>query len=285
MSEGQALEFYPKADRQEIELERYELSAPLPYHFDLDRREFFKFLGSGVVVLLLLETAAAQESGTNRRGGGRGGQRPAEISAWLHIGEDGTVTVFTGKTEVGQNIRTSLTQAVAEELHAPIDSIRLVMADTQLTPFDQGTFGSRSTPDMGAQLHRVAAAAREALLDLAADFFKADRASLAIVDGKISKPGTSESVNFGQLTKGQQLVKSVNGESPTTPPAQWKVAGTPIPKVNGRDFVTGGHKYASDMILPGMLQGIVLRPPAFGATPISVDSQSGGSDARCHGGS
>ncbi len=72
--------------------------------------------------------------------------RPDEIGAWLHIGEDGRITVYTGKAEVGQNIRTSLTQAVAEELHAPPSSIRLVMADTQLTPFDMGTFGSQSTP-------------------------------------------------------------------------------------------------------------------------------------------
>ncbi len=72
---------------------------------------------------------------------------PQEIGAWLHIGEDGQITVYTGKVEVGQNIRTSLTQVVAEELRAPLGSIQLVMADTQLTPFDMGTFGSRTTPD------------------------------------------------------------------------------------------------------------------------------------------
>src|SRR6266404_9248256 len=166
MSAPQSPEFFPEAARPEIEVERYEFSAPLPWHFDLDRREFFKVLGCGVVVLFLLDTATAQESGSNRPGG-RGRQRPAEISAWLHIGEDGTVTVFTGKTEIGQNIRTSLTQAVAEELRAPIGSIRLTMADTELTPFDSGTFGSRTTPDMAVQLRQVAATARELLIDLA----------------------------------------------------------------------------------------------------------------------
>jgi len=272
MSAPRIPEFFPEAAPPEIEVERYEFSAPLPWHFDLDRREFFKTLGCGIVVLFLLDTAVAQESGNNRPGG-RGRQRPAEISAWLHIGEDGTVTVFTGKTEIGQNIRTSLTQAVAEELRAPVASIRMVMADTDLVPFDAGTFGSRTTPDMAAQLHRVAAAAREALLDLAADFFKSDRAALTIVDGKISRPETNESANFGQLTKGRQLVKSVNAGSPTTPPDKWTVAGTSIPKVNGADFVTGRHKYASDVSLPGMLHGMVLRPPAFGATITSVDTK------------
>ena len=256
----------------DFEPERYELrEAPL-YHFDLDRRQFFKVVGSGLVVILLAEAALAQEAGGRRRGGGRGGQRPAEISAWLHIGEDGTVTVFTGKVEVGQNIRTSLTQAVAEELRAPISSIRMVMADTALTPFDAGTFGSRTTPDMAAQLHRVAAAAREALVDLAAEFFKVERASLTVAEGKITRTDTKESVTFGELTKGQKLLKSIEERAPMTPADQWKIAGTSVPKVDGRDFVTGKHQYTSDMSLPGMMHGKVLRPSAFEATLVSIDT-------------
>ena len=254
-----------------LEPERYELEAEPTCRFDLDRREFFKVLGRGVVVLLLADTALGQESGRQRRGGGRGAPRPAEISAWLHIIEDGTVTVFTGKVEVGQNIRTSLTQAVAEELRAPIASIRLVMADTDLTPFDMGTFGSRTTPDMAMQLHRVGAAAREALLDLAAEFFHIDRSSLLVAEGKIIRKDTNESATFGQLTKGQKLTKSVDDKTPITPPEQWKIAGTSVPKVDGRDFVTGKHKYASDITIPGMLHGKILRPSAFEATLTSVD--------------
>ena len=255
-----------------LEPERYELHATPPYRFDLDRREFFKVLGCGVVVLFLMDTVLGQESGGGGRRNGRG-QVPSEISAWLHIGEDGTVTVFTGKTEVGQNIRTSLTQAVAEELRAPVLSIKLVMADTQLTPWDAGTFGSQTTPQMASRLRRVSAAAREALLDLAADFFKTDRASLTVADGKISKTGTSEFATFGQLTKGQQLVKSVDNQSPVTPAKDWKIAGTSVPKVNGRDIVTGRHKYGSDVTLPGMLHGKVLRPSAFEATLASLDTK------------
>ena len=256
-----------------LEPERYELHAAPLYRFELDRREFFKVLGCGLVVLFLAEVAPGQESGGGRPGGRNRG-RPTEISAWLHIGEDGMVTVFTGKAEVGQNIRTSLTQAVAEELRLPVSSIRLVMADTELTPFDAGTFGSRTTPDMAAQLRKVSAEAREALLDLAAEFFKADRAALTVAEGKITRTGTNESINFGPLTKGRQLVKSVSDKSPTTPPEQWKVAGTSIPKVNGRELVTGKHKFASDVTLPGTLHGKVLRPQAFEATLVSVDTKT-----------
>jgi nicotinate dehydrogenase subunit B len=254
----------------QIEAERYELSESLPYRFDIDRREFFKLLGGGLVVLCFVAPAVGQESGGRGRRGG--GQIPTDVNAWLHIGEDGAITVFTGKTEVGQNIRTSLTQAVAEELRVPVASIKLNMADTQLVPYDMGTFGSQSTPQMASRLHKAAAAARESLLDLAADHFKTDRASLTFADGKISKPGTSESVSFGELTRGQKLVKSVTDNASATPAKDWKIAGTSVPKVNGSNFVTGKHKYTSDMKVAGMLHGKVLRPSAFGAALESLDT-------------
>ena len=108
----------------------------------------------------------------SRRAAGAGGSTPQELAAWLHIDEAGQVTVYTGKVEVGQNIRTSLAQAVAENC-APFDSIRLVMADTELTPFDSGTSGSRTTPGMAPQSRKVAATTRELLVDLAAEQFGA----------------------------------------------------------------------------------------------------------------
>lgn len=272
-----AEEFIPEL---EAELERYELREVAPYRFLFEggRRSFFKTIGGGLVVLLLADAALAQApQGGRRRGGGsgfRGGNRPVELSAWLRIGEDGIVTVFTGKVEVGQNIRTSLTQAVAEELRAPMDSIHLVMADTGQVPFDGGTAGSRTTPDMGQQMHRVGAAAREALLDLAAAFFKVDRATLTIGDGKVTRTDTKESATFAQLTKDQKLVKTVEGGASITPPDQWKIAGTPVLKVDGRDFVTGKHQYTSDIARPGMLHGKVLRPPAYDSTLVSADTSA-----------
>ncbi len=261
-------------DEPGLEPERYELRAAPRYHFRLARREFLRQLGGGILVVSLVRPAFAQESGRpGARRGGRGGRGPQEISAWLHIGEDGIVTVFTGKTEVGQNIRTALTQVVAEELHVPIPAIRLVMADTQLTPFDAGTFGSRTTPDMAPQLRRVAATAREMLLNLAAEQQKADRAALVVADGKILVPSTGASLGFGQLTRGQKLVQTVPDAPVETPPAQWKVVGTAVPKVNGADFVSGQHRYTSDLKRPGMLHGGVLRPASFGAKLGTLDTK------------
>jgi isoquinoline 1-oxidoreductase len=256
-----------------MEPERYELDAPPVWQFDFGRRDFLKAAGAGLVVLCLVDRADAQQQPPRRRPGfGRGG--PQEIGAFLHIAEDGAVTVYTGKAEVGQNIRTSLSQVVAEELALPLASIRLVMADTQLVPYDAGTFGSRTTPDMASRLRRVAAAARETLLDLAAEQWKTDRAKLAAEGGKVVHKETKESLAYGALTKGQKLTKTVPADVRTTPPEDWKTAGQSAPKVDGRAIVTGKHKYSSDVSLPGMLHGKVLRPPAYGSTLASIDTKA-----------
>jgi nicotinate dehydrogenase subunit B len=234
------------------------------------RRDFLAALGGGIVVLCVIdEPADAQESGRRSRGGDA---RPAEISAWLHIGEDGGVTVFTGKTEVGQNIRTSLAQAVAEELHAPVASIQMLMADTDLTPFDMGTFGSRTTPTMAPQLRKAAAAAREALVDLAAAEWNVDRSAVQVAEGKVMSTG--HAAGFGELTHGRQFVQSIHGEPKLTPALEWKVAGHTIAKVDGREFVTGRHRYTTDLKRPGMLYGKVLRPISFGAQLTSLDDSA-----------
>jgi isoquinoline 1-oxidoreductase len=255
-----------------LEPERYELRAAPPYRFDLDRRDFFKFLGAGVVVVSVLKPAIiAQESGGGRR---RGESLPQQqIDAWLHVGENDRVTAYTGKVEVGQNIRTSLSQAVAEELHVPIDRIEMVMGDTQLTPFDMGTFGSRTTPTMNPQLRKAAAATREILIGLAASQWKADRQQLVASDGKIVDPKNGRSLEYSALLKGQQITQSISADQPLIPATDWKVAGQPALKIDGRDFVTGRHRYPSDQKLPNMLFGKVLRPPSFNATLVSADTK------------
>jgi nicotinate dehydrogenase subunit B len=257
----------------DLEPERYELREEPAYQFQLGRRDFLKTLGGGILVFYLLDSADAQPPAAGRRRGGGGGQSsPQDIGAWLHIGEDGRIKVFTGKAEVGQNIRTSLTQAVAEELHAPPGSIDMVMADTQLTPFDMGTFGSRTTPDMARRLRRTAAAAREVLIDLAAEYWKTERSQLTAADGAIINTKTRESLEFGKLTHGRKLTKTVADDSPLRAPAEWTVAGHSTAKVDGRAFVTGKHQYPSDIRLPGMLYGKILRPPTIGGTLQSIDT-------------
>ncbi len=236
----------------------------------LDRRDFLKLFGGGLLVCLAHPPALAQESG--RSFGGH--ELPRDIAAWLHIAADSQVRVFTGKVEVGQNIRTSLAQLVAEELHTPFASITMIMGDTALTPYDMGTFGSRTTPTMGPQLRAMAAAARQMLLEAAAARWHLDAASLTADAGKILDPRTARSFTYGELTQGADLVRVVFIQESLTPAADWKIAGTPVPKVGGRDFVTGRHKYPSDIVRPGMLFGAVLRPDGYNATLVSLDTSA-----------
>jgi isoquinoline 1-oxidoreductase len=261
----------------EIEIERYELesepdctSRPCGIDLSLSRRDLIKLLGAGILVVCLSSDVDGQESGRGQRRGG--GSAPREIGAWIHVGEDGTITAFSGKVEVGQNARTSLSMVVAEELKVPITSVRMVMADTELTPYDMGTFGSQTTPRMVPILREAAAAAREALLNLAAEEWKADRTALVVSGGRIIQRGGTNSATYGHLTKGRKLTQTIRPGVSTTPPEKWKVAGHPAHKVNARDIVTGKHKYTSDIERPGMLFGKVLRPDAISASLISADT-------------
>jgi CO/xanthine dehydrogenase Mo-binding subunit len=235
----------------------------------LGRRDFLELLG-GVVVVAATGNAEGQESGRS----GPASAAEADLSAWLHVAEDGTVTVYTGKVEFGQNIRTSLAQAVAEELRAPLQKIQLVMGDTDRTPFDMGTFGSRTTPTMAPLLRKAAAVAREMLKDLAAEEWHVDAASLVVADGRVSDPGQNRAIGFGALTKGRKLFRSLKVDVPLTPPDRWTVAGRAVTKVNGRDIVTGRHRYTSDLTRPEMWHGRVLRPSATGSTLVSLDDAS-----------
>ncbi|HEV8369278.1 MAG TPA: molybdopterin cofactor-binding domain-containing protein [Pyrinomonadaceae bacterium] len=255
------------------EVERYELQQDGTYQFDFDRRQFMKVFGGGLALLVPISNLLGQDA--ERQGeSGRGGfsrNLPQEIGAWIHIAEDGSINVYTGKVELGQNIRTSLTQAVAEELQVEPSMIRLVMADTDVTPFDAGTFGSRTTPTMAPQLRKAAVAARETLVALAAQQWQVEPGTVRIVDSRFVNHDKTKSLSFADLAKGLKLVKTIPADVKTTPTKEWTVAGTSLPKVDGREFVTGRHKYTSDLKREGMLFGKVVRPSTLGATLISSD--------------
>jgi nicotinate dehydrogenase subunit B len=260
-----------------VEAERYELFEKPGYRFHFDRRDFIKAFGAGIVFIVPLSHALAQQGQRAQGESGRGGagnQLPTDIGAWIHIDEDGGVTVFTGKVEMGQNIRTSLAQAVAEELPVPVATIHLVMGDTDLVPFDAGTFGSRTTPTMAPQLRKAAAAAREVLIDLAAQQLSVEPASVKIVDARFVNHDKSKSLSLAEVAKGRKLVKVIPENIATTQPKDWTIAGTSVTKVDARDFVTGRHKYTSDIKREGMLYGKVVRPATFNAALISSDSKA-----------
>jgi isoquinoline 1-oxidoreductase len=253
-----------------LEPERYEFSSGSIHHFELARREFFKLLGAGIAVFAIAkDSQAAQETAPSH--GFHPQDLPSDISAWLHIGEDGAVTAFCGKVEIGQNIRTSLAQTVADELRVPFESVRMVMGDTSLTPFDAGTFGSRTTPSMTPQLRRVASAARDLLIEVAAKEWNVAPEGLKAANAKVTDPASGRTLTYASLARGKTLAQNLPEQDPVTPPPDWTIAGKPVPKVDARDFVTGRHQYTPDLHPAGMLYGKVLRPPSFGATLASYD--------------
>ncbi len=237
--------------------EQRELTRPIT------RRNFFALMGGGVAVALtaneLLAGGVADEWLAND-----------SISSWIHINQQGKITVYTGKVEVGQNIRTSLTQVVADELRVTMDAIELVMGDTELTPYDRGTFGSLTTPNMSPILRKAAASLREELAEMAATAWKTKAPELKVDGGKVRHPN-GKSLSYAELAQGKKILKPVRDNVALTPPDQWRVAGKSALKVNGRDFITGKHQYASDLRVPGMLIGKVLRSPAYGSSLVSAD--------------
>ena len=259
---------------EQFEVERYELTAEPLYRFSFDRRQFMKVFGGGIALIVPMTTLFAQDQERGESGrGGFGRNLPQEIGAWIHIDQSGGITVYTGKVEMGQNIRTSLAQAVAEELHVPISMIQLVMGDTDLTPFDAGTFGSRSTPTMAPQLRKAAAAARETLISLAAEQWKVEPDAVRIVDAKFVNHDASKSLTLAEVAKGQKLVKTIPADIKTTPTKEWTVVGTSVTKVAARDFVTGKHQYTTDVKREGMMFGRIVRPAGLNATLESADTK------------
>ena len=245
-----------------IEVERYELREGPAYRFEVNRRQFVQLLGAGLVVSFSPDVSLAQRSS------GRG-SRNLQLSQRLHIGADGVVTVMTSKVEVGQGSRTEITQAAAEELGVAVDRIRVIMADTDLTPNDGGTFGSLTTPRTIPQVRRAAAAAKQLLIELAAETWKTDAKTLIARDGKVIDSGSGREVTFGELARSESLAPAFERPMPegveVTRVEQWKVMGTSVTKIGGEDVVTGRQRYPSDLTLPGMLYGKVLRSPAYGS--------------------
>ncbi|MGH9411561.1 MAG: molybdopterin cofactor-binding domain-containing protein, partial [Vicinamibacterales bacterium] len=202
-----------------LEPERYELSEPRRYLFEVDRRDFIRLFGGGLLIVVTASDLLAQEAG--RGGRFQAHPMPADLAAWLHIDQDGAVHVCTGKVEIGQNIRTSLAQTVADELRVPVASISMVMGDTDKTPYDMGTFGSQTTPRMAPQLARAAATARQMLIDEAAARWHVDPKTLTAKDGKIVAASGSKSMTFGELTKGQALTGSISANPPIESRDEW----------------------------------------------------------------
>ncbi len=240
------------------------------------RRDFLKT--SGVLVVTFGATSVLSRLGAQ----GPFDTRPSHIDpqrldSWIAIAADGKVTAYTGKAELGQGMFTAQTQLVAEEMCVPVTSVTLVQCDTAVCP-DQGTTsGSQSTPTNFNErnLAQAAATAREALAGMAATRFGVPRDQLLIDGGVISIKGNNSSrVAYGDLLAGKTFNLQVDPQARRKPASEWKVLGKPVPRLDMAAMATGAFEFVHNVRVPGMLHGVVVRPPAPGATLASVDESS-----------
>src|SRR5213078_4813956 len=183
----------------------------------------------------------------------------------------------TGKCELGQGIYTAQMQLIAEELSVPIDRVTLIQCDTASTP-DQGTTsGSQSTPTNFNErnLAQAGATAREALVRLASERLGAPVNQLAAADGVITVKGdASKRVSYGELVGGKKFRIPLSTTARRKPASEWTVLGKPVGRVDMPAMATGQFEFVHNVRVPGMLHGRVVRPPAVGATLVSVDESS-----------
>ena len=233
----------------------------------MNRREFLKrigVMGGGIVVYFSFGIPLVATQSTRR-------EVPA-FNAFLRIGADGRIACYTGKIEMGQGVITSLAQMAADELNAPFDAIDMIMGDTDLCPWDRGTWGSMTTRFFGPKLREAAAEAKAVLLEMAAESLKVPTDRLIAEDGVIfDKTQRSHRVTYSQLTEGKIIERHVKGKAPLEDVNQFTVVGQPFLRKDALEKVTGKAKYAGDIRLPGMLYAGILRPPAHGATLKTVD--------------
>jgi nicotinate dehydrogenase subunit B len=234
----------------------------------MKRRSFVKLLGGGIFIFFqpwsaldLLGVPAEQARSLTK-----------DYNAFLQIAEDGTIRCFTGKIEMGQGIITSLPQMMADELNVPYERIKIVMGDTDLCPYDAGTWGSQSTQTFGPAVRAALAEARAVLADLASVQLGVPVSQLEVKDGVIiDSKNPAKRISYAQLAKGKKLEKYLDVKPAVEDYTKFTFVGKPYKKVDSIEKVTGQAKYAGDLKLPGMIFARILRPPSHGAKMTSVD--------------
>jgi isoquinoline 1-oxidoreductase len=236
----------------------------------LTRRGFLGASGGGIVLFFMLDglpgparsalAAPAEKSA------------PTDFNAYLRIAADGRVTCYVGKIEMGQGVHTSLKMMLADELDVALEATDIVMGDTELCPWDRGTWGSQSTRAFGPTLRAAGAEARQVLIELAAARLRVPVERLAVEQGVVfdlTRPATR--VSYGELAGGKRIERHATGKVAVKKPSEFKIIGTSRRREDGRAKVTGAAQYAGDIRVPGMLYARVLRPPAHGAELRDVD--------------
>lgn len=236
---------------------------------DLSRRELLKLPGAGLIVFFPAAPLPAfqeQERRPRRQG------YPDDFNAYLRVGADGRVTCLVGKVELGQGSMTALAQLLAEELDVTLDSVGMVMGDTDLCPWDRGTFGSQSIRQFGPVLRGAGAEARAVLLAMASERLGAPVGRLQVRAGVVTDTSAPDnSVTYAELVQGNRIERHLENV-PMKPVSAYTVVGQSPRRKDALEKVTGKAKFAADTAFPGTLHARLLRPPAHGATLRDADT-------------
>jgi nicotinate dehydrogenase subunit B len=235
----------------------------------LSRRRFTQSLGIVLASFALAPRAAfGQAPGTlpfslrnNRR-----------LEGWIRLEPDETVTVFTGKAELGQGILTALAQIAAEELDVGFEKIRMVGADTSRGPDEQYTFGSQSVEQGGSAIRAASAQARGILLAAAARRFGVRPEDLQTKVGIIASPDGKRATLWEVASADPDLLKGdITAVAAPKKPSDYSIVGKSVNRIDLPGKLTGAPSYVQDMRLPGMVFARVVRPPRYGAKLVSFD--------------
>jgi nicotinate dehydrogenase subunit B len=199
-----------------------------------------------------------------------------DLDAWVAINDDGTVTLCSGKAELGQGIRTAIAMIGADELDVSLERVRVVMADTARTPDEGYTVSSMSLETSGNAIRHAAAEVRRIALSVAHEELEAPIERLTIHDGLITDPATGRSISYWDLLGGQRFGAQASGSSRPKGPEAYEVVGNPATRLDLLDKVTGRHRFVHDLDLSGadghpMVHGRVVLPPSYGDRLLSVD--------------
>ncbi len=240
---------------------------------ELTRREFLTQTAALVVAFSLPVDLQAQSIPALRASGGP--LPPNQLDSWLIVHKDGTITVLTGKVELGTGVSTSLRQIVADELDCSFEKIHWVQGDTANTVDQAPTFGSQTIKRGGGQLRQAAAEAKTTLLSLAAARLGVPVETLTVNQGVVSAGATGKSkVTYAELLGGSTFNKEITGKIKPKSPSEHKLVGKSLPRVDIPGKVTGEHVYLQDLRVVGMLHGRAIRPSSVGAKLTAVDEAS-----------
>ena len=197
-----------------------------------------------------------------------------DLDAWVRINSDGTITLFTGKVEFGQDIRTSVAVIGAEELDVSLERIRVVMGDTAQTPNERYTVSSMSLQTTGNAIRYAAAEVRQIALSAAREELDAPIERLTVTDGAITDPATGRSITYWDLFGGKRFGCRVMGVGRPKRPEAYRIVGKYKGRIDLLKKVTGGVCFIHDLALPGMVHCRIVRPPGYGARLVSVDESA-----------